>query len=132
MRCVGVLAGALALAGCATVVRGTHQPFSIQSTPGGAQVWLSSGESCTTPCTLELPRANGFQVRVSLAGYLTQTVPVASRGSVGAVAVLGNGVVGGLVGLGTDVDSGAMRSLSPNPLKVRLEPAGTKPPAGAP
>lgn len=47
------LAGsALALAGCATVTRGTHAPFRIVSLPAGAQVRLSSGEACITPCTL--------------------------------------------------------------------------------
>ena len=30
--------------------------------------------------------------------------------------------VGGIVGAGEDLESGAMRSLSPNPLRVRLDP----------
>lgn len=119
--------GALALAGCATVVRGAKEPFHIVSTPAGAQVQLSTGETCRTPCTLQLPRAVAFQARVSLPGYATQVIPVSSRGSVGgAVGFLGNGVVGGIVGAGVDHDTGAMRSLSPNPLKVRLEPVSAQ------
>ena len=119
-----VLAGAvLSLTGCATVVRGSREPFHIVSVPAGAHVQLSTGEVCTTPCTLQLPRAVSFKARLSLAGYATQLVPVTSRGSVGgAVGFLGNGVVGGIVGAGVDHDSGAMRSLTPNPLKVKLEP----------
>ncbi len=120
----GALAlGVLTLAGCATVVLGAHEPFEIVSSPAGAHVSLSSGEACVTPCKLELPRAAAFQARVSLRGYATKVIPVASRTSVGgAVGFLGNGVIGGVVGAGVDVDSGAMRSLSPNPLRVRLYP----------
>lgn len=120
----GVLAGAvLTLAGCATIVLGAHEPFQIVSLPVGAHVQLSTGEACVTPCKLELPRAVAFQARVSLPGYATQVIPVASRDTVGgAVGFLGNGAIGGIVGAGVDLDSGAMRSLSPNPLSVRLHP----------
>jgi hypothetical protein len=122
-RAGALTGGALALAGCATVVRGAHEPFQIISSPTGAHVQLSTGESCVTPCALELPRAIAFQARVSLPGYTTQVIPVASRKTVGgAVGLMGNGLVGGIVGAGVDLDSGAMRSLSPNPLNVRLYP----------
>jgi hypothetical protein len=123
---VALAGGALALGGCATLTRGTHVPFKIVSSPAGAHVQLSSGETCITPCTLDLPRANPFQARLTLAGYATQTLSVASRGSaVGVVGLLGNGVIGGMAGAGSDMDSGAMRSLSPNPLVVRLDPMPT-------
>jgi hypothetical protein len=120
---VGVLiGGALALCGCATVVLGVTEPFHIVSSPAGARVQLSTGETCVTPCTLELPRSMEFQVRVSLPGYATQVLPVASRASVGGVVgFVGNGVIGGVVGAGEDLESGAMRSLAPNPLSVRLD-----------
>jgi hypothetical protein len=120
----GALAArALALCGCATVVLGVHEPFEIVSMPAGARVSLSTGETCVTPCKLELPRAVAFQARVSLPGYATQVVAVASRLSAGgAVGFLGNGMIGGVVGAGEDVESGAMRSLVPNPLRVRLAP----------
>jgi len=122
-RAVVLSAGALTLAGCATVVLGAHEPFQVVSSPAGAHVGLSTGETCVTPCKLELPRAVAFQARVSLPGYATQVIPVASRFAAGgAVGFLGNGVVGGIVGASVDVDSGAMRSLSPNPLRVRLYP----------
>ena len=121
-RAAALAGGAVALAGCATVVRGAHETFRILSSPSGAHVQLSTGETCVTPCTLELPRAMTFQARVSLPGYATQVVRVSSRNNVGgAVGFIGNGVVGGIVGAGVDMDSGAMRSLSPNPLRVNLE-----------
>lgn len=121
-------AGALAFAawplfGCATAVLGVHESFQIVSSPPAASVQLSTGETCVTPCTLQLPRAVAFKARVSLPGYATQVLPVVPRlGAVGAVGFLGNGMIGGVVGAGEDLESGAMRSLSPNPLKVRLIP----------
>lgn len=115
--------GALTLSGCATVVLGAHEPFEIVSSPAGAHVDLSTGETCVTPCRLELPRAVAFQARVSMPGYATQVIPVASRANAGgAVGFLGNGVVGGIVGASVDLDSGAMRRLLPNPLRARLYP----------
>jgi hypothetical protein len=125
--------GALILAGCATVVLGAKESFEIMSTPAGAHVQLSTGGTCITPCQLELPRAVAFQARVSAPGYATQVISVSSRDAVGgAVGFLGNGVVGGVVGAGVDLDSGAMRRLSPNPLKVRLNPLPSQVSARAP
>jgi len=122
-RASALAVGALTLSGCATVVLGAHEPFEILSSPAGAHVDLSTGETCVTPCKLELPRAVAFQARVSMPGYVTQVIPVASRTNAGgAIGFLGNGVVGGIVGASVDLDSGAMRSLSPNPLRARLSP----------
>ncbi|HZL01291.1 MAG TPA: hypothetical protein VFC47_15500 [Caulobacteraceae bacterium] len=82
-RASALAAGALALCGCATVVLGAHEPFEIVSSPAGAHVDLSTGETCVTPCKLELPRAVAFQARVSMPGYATQVIDVASRANVG-------------------------------------------------
>ena len=103
-------------------MRGTHAPFRILSNPDGAAVALSSGETCVTPCTLDLPRGTGFKVRLTKQGYVTTTVEVVSKGSgAGVVGLLSNGMIGGLVGASVDAGSGAMRSLSPNPLVVTLQ-----------
>jgi hypothetical protein len=121
-RFVGLAGAALALSGCATVIRGTHETFRIASTPDGAVAQLSGGESCVTPCAVEIGRADPFQVRISKAGFVTQTVSVRSVTSGAAgVGLLSNALVGGIVGASVDLSSGAMRSLTPNPLKVRLE-----------
>ena len=123
LRAAALAVGGLMLAACATVVLGVHEPFEIISSPAGAHVQLSTGETCVTPCALQLPRAVAFQARVSLPGYATQVIPVASRNTMGgAVGFVGNGMIGGVVGAGVDMDSGAMRSLAPNPLNVRLSP----------
>ena len=123
LRAIALAGGVLTLAGCATVVRGPREPFQVISVPAGANVQFSTGETCVTPCRLELSRSVGFKVRVGLPGYVAQVIPVASRNSVGgAVGFLGNGLAGGAIGASIDLETGAMRSLSPNPVTVRLTP----------
>lgn len=107
--------------GCATVMRGVHEPLHIESDPAGATARLSTGDSCITPCDVVLARKVPVQVRVAKAGFDTETVSVRSVGTgAGAAGLLRNAVLGGIVGASVDLSSGAMNSLVPNPVKVRL------------
>jgi hypothetical protein len=129
---------ALLLPGCATVTRGTSQKFVILSAPPEAQVMLSTGQSCVTPCTLKLKRKHGFTATFTKAGYEPYSAEVKSKFSGGgAAATAGNVLIGGLIGAAVDGSSGALNNLTPNPLKVKLvaspaAPADTAPPAPAP
>jgi len=128
----GVLAASMLLAGCATVTRGTRQTFKIQSSPEGAKVELSNGETCVTPCVLKLKRRPGFSATFSKDGYETKTVKVDSEVHGGGVAAgAGNLILGGIVGGIVDGTNGSLNSLSPNPLNVTLLPNGTSAPAQA-
>jgi len=119
----GVLAASMLLAGCATVTRGTRQTFNIQSTPSGAQVALSNGENCVTPCKLKLKRKPGFTATFTMDGYETKTVKVDSElHGGGAAAGAGNLLLGGVIGGLVDGSNGSLNSLSPNPLQVTLVP----------
>jgi len=112
----------LTLINCATVTRGRSQAWTVTSEPSNAEVRLSSGLSCTTPCTLTVTRRPGFAVTVSKEGYVTQTANVASQISGGGgTALAGNVILGGLIGAGVDASTGAMNELVPNPLHVVLE-----------
>ena len=43
---------ALAAAGCATITRGSHEAFVVETEPSGAHVSTSLGLTCdATPCT---------------------------------------------------------------------------------
>lgn len=119
-----VSALALTVTACATVTRGTKQSFTVETDPIGAQVELSTGETCEyTPCTFELPRKNGFTVTVMKDGYETVTSEITSTVSGGGgAAMAGNVLVGGLIGAGIDASSGAMNDLKPNPLVLKLIP----------
>jgi hypothetical protein len=108
--------------GCATMSRGISQGFQITSAPSGASVVLSNGESCITPCALNLPRRPGFDVSVSLEGYKTvNTNVVSQRAELSAAGTAGNMVMYGLPGVALDTLTGAMNELFPNPLHVDLE-----------
>lgn len=113
MRRVAVLGASLvfALAGCATITKGTTQQVTI-STPGadGAQCTLKSDgigtKVVTTPAALVLDKSQHaiavtckkpcFQDGIGIIASNTETMTA------------GNLLVGGVVGLGVDAASGAM------------------------
>ena len=68
LRLGGVLLCAASLSACATVTRGTRQNYVIETDPAGARIALSTGETCTSPCTLRLKRKAGFTVTVTMDG----------------------------------------------------------------
>ena len=98
------------LSGCATMIRGTSQPISINTDPSGATATLSDGRSCTTPCTLEAKRKETLQIALEKEGCnSTSTAMVPTLAGAGAI-------LGGMVDYGT----GAVYDLQPNPLFVKL------------
>jgi hypothetical protein len=123
MMLCGLAAASLMLPACATVTRGTSQKFNIETTPTAAEVKLSTGQQCVSPCQLKLKRRPGFTATVKKEGYETQTVTVDSKlGGGGAVAGAGNILIGGVIGGIVDGTNGSMNNLTPNPLKVTLVP----------
>lgn len=114
---------AVTLPACATITRGTTQQFTIESSPPNALATTSNGFRCeSTPCTLRMPRKDGFTVTVSKQGFVSQTRTVDSSVSGGGgTAMAGNILVGGLIGMGVDATSGAMNDLTPNPMVITLE-----------
>jgi hypothetical protein len=54
----------------------TGGSLDIQSEPPGAEARASTGPTCTTPCSLEVPGSGEFTVSFALAGYKPQTIPV--------------------------------------------------------
>jgi len=126
-----MLACAVLCSGCATITRGRTQSWSVQTEPAGAAVKLSSGEQCTTPCSFEKRRKDPFQVTIDLAGYhqvVTQVISGVKGGGVAGVA--GNVLIGGIIGIGVDLATGAGLDLMPNPLVVKLVPSSMAAPAG--
>jgi hypothetical protein len=100
----------LLFTGCATMIRGTEQQVSINTIPLGAQVQLSNGMSCSSPCTLTVPRNQSLSITITRDGCAPQTasmVPVLAGAGV---------ILGGLIDYGT----GAVYDLQPNPLTITL------------
>jgi hypothetical protein len=122
----GLAAACVLLSACATITRGTHQTYKIESSPSAAKVALSTGEDCVTPCTLKLSRKPGFEATFTKDGYQPQTIKVRSilQGG-GAAAGAGNLLLGGVIGGLVDGSNGSLNSLTPNPLKVTLVPVSS-------
>jgi len=130
LRVGAALVAVSTLSACATVTRGTHDTFRVVSVPPAADVKLTSGETCTTPCELKLKRKAVFDVTVSKSGYVSQSVHV--RGVVkggGGAAMAGNLIAGGLIGGIVDGSNGAGLDLKPNPVSVTLQPVDGSAPA---
>jgi hypothetical protein len=99
-----------------TLFRGTHEDLSIDSTPGGAVATLSDGQTCNTPCALQISRGAPYSVKFSKKGCDEQTALVRSNASAGAVtgaAALSILTLG--LGLMVDMSKGAVYDADPNP-----------------
>jgi len=130
---IGAAFGALIFtSACATVTRGSTEEVTIQSIPAAADVSIRdtgqkrTARTCVTPCTIKLERKWPFKVTVSKDGYETQEAmlyPEMSNG--GMTGMAGNVLIGGIIGAGVDVSTGAMNDLKPNPLVVELVPIKT-------
>jgi hypothetical protein len=116
---------ALAAQGCATITRGTTEAWTVETDPIGAEVTLSSGETCTTPCTLTKKRKDAFMVTIEKDGYERVQTQIQSQvAGAGAAGMAGNVILGGVIGIGVDAASGATKELKPNPLVVKMIAVG--------
>jgi hypothetical protein len=113
----------LLIQGCATITRGTTEVLVVETTPSGADVNLSNGLRCTTPCALEVKRKSNLVIDITKPGYESARLNVLSEiAGAGAAGMAGNVVLGGLIGAGVDAATGATKRLVPNPVKVTLNP----------
>ena len=127
-----LFAGAAALSftlvsGCATVVRGSSEGITFQSTPSGALVKLSSGQSCMTPCELEVKRKGEIFVTVEKDGYKTLETALVSSIDGGSLALgtTANIIFLPIINDVVDYNTGANYSRKPNPLIVTLIETGS-------
>ena len=117
-----VAAASLALGGCATVINGTSQDVKFQSDPGGAQVKLTGGQNCTTPCEVSLKRRHDLRADFTKPGYKPAYVLIQSKTG-GAMA--GNLLLGGIIGGAVDAANGASNHLNPSPVNLKLAADGS-------
>ncbi len=120
-RIVFAFSLSIAVSGCATITRGTTDTLVITSDPPNAEVTLSNGLRCRTPCSLVVKRKENLVVDITRPGYepVEATVTPRVAGS-GAAGMAGNVLLGGLIGAAVDAGTGAMYDLVPNPLHVNL------------
>ncbi len=119
--CIALVA-TISLSACATVIRGNNETVSFTSSPQGAAVSTSTGVRCTTPCDAKVRRKHDFDARFILNGE-ARTVNVDAKTSVPVVAgaVVGNAILGGIIGIGVDIGTGALKSHAPNPVHADFD-----------
>ncbi|MBW8815180.1 MAG: translation initiation factor 2 [Caulobacterales bacterium] len=124
VRVSAVLCAASSLAACATVTRGSDDAWVVNTEPVGAKVETSNGHQCpATPCAIKIKRKSEFTATITKPGYKVATVNVTHKtANAGAAGVAGNVLLGGVIGLGVDMYSGASQDLTPNPVSLKLEP----------
>ena len=127
LRATRLACATFSLGACATVTRGSHQAWTVETTPGGAAAKTNIGFACdATPCTWKMQRKKEFDITITKPGFKPYTTHITNQiGGKGGAALAGNVLVGGIIGIGVDAATGASKDLTPNPLKVTLEPETT-------
>lgn len=74
LRCVLCIAS-----GCMLMFNGTTENFTVLTLPEGAEVKLSDGQTCNSPCTTEVKRKTPNEVEIRKDGCRNEDVLVDSR-----------------------------------------------------
>jgi hypothetical protein len=89
---------------CATLLSGTKDRITFNSTPTGATIYKDGVEQCKTPCTIRVKRSLGdTDIEYKLDGYETRLITLDKSFNIVSVINLGN-----LLGWGIDAVSGAV------------------------
>ena len=124
---ITLIASAVFLSGCATIVTGPRQKVPVDSIPSGAMAKVDGGMTASTPTVFNLERKKDHTIQISKEGYRTANI-ILKQTMNGATC--GNALVGGIIGIGVDACTGAMFKLVPEKVNVTLqkadEPASTE------
>jgi hypothetical protein len=117
MRGVFVIAVAgLGLTGCSSFSLDSFKPApptvqaNLESVPSGAEARTSNGQTCNTPCSINIPAGEaGFSVTFAMDKFQPVTVPVQVIYAPG------------------DLTTPASTKIEPNPVFAELKPVGLPP-----
>ncbi len=107
--------------GCASIIDGTTQEVSFNSTPEGATVTLDGRVIGKTPVSISIKKKSGQALIFSKEGYKPVTMQLETRMN---SWFWGNIVLGGLIGSTTDGISGAINEYSPSQYMITLQQEG--------
>ncbi|MFB6278166.1 MAG: PEGA domain-containing protein [Salinibacter sp.] len=113
-----LLALAIVLGGCATLIHGSSQSVRVESDSSGARVEVDGRPVGETPTTVQLERNQDHRVRVYREGREPHTVRLQQGRSIWAAVNLLNLIVPGVL---VDLSTGAFYSLSPDPIKATFD-----------
>lgn len=153
---IALLAAALLLQGCGTIMKGTTQKIPVTSTPPGAKVFVDGELAGTAPVMLRLKKRSTALIRVESPGSTPQEIQITrSRGKFGRF-LLGNLLIAATIAYAldpneenngfevfpkstlyaliafplaalVDINGAPHYSLSPGTIDVVLKPAGESP-----
>lgn len=106
------------LTSCASIFSGGHQSVRINSQPPGAAVTIDGTPSGTTPTTATLSRKTSHRVGISLKGFKPYEVTLEQKFN---AWVLGNILIGGIIGIAIDNSTGAAYVLTPGQIDAALQ-----------
>lgn len=113
------LASSLFLSSCCSIVNGRHDEIAIRSSVPGSSVFVDGVEKAKTPCTVDVKRTSSHSIEIKQDGYHTYQLETNTFGS---WWLLGNVVVGGLIGLFVDICTGAWADVTPDEIDATLTP----------
>lgn len=127
---IGLLA--LIISGCASIIHGPTQMVNFMSQPVGATISIDGKEYGKTPRSIELRRKGRkkgdrskkkqFDVKIALDGYFPYEVKL-NREMDGWL--LGNLLIGGLIGIIIDASNGSMYKLTPDQVIAQMKSNST-------
>jgi hypothetical protein len=117
-----VVAVVLLATGCSTVFRGSSETIAFSSEPSNAVIRLSTGQSCRTPCSLDVSRKGEIFATLTKDGYkeFETALPASIDGAALAGYTTFNLVMLPGVNDLVDYNTRANYSRKPNPLHVEL------------
>jgi hypothetical protein len=114
---------AIGTTGCATLLTGGDQrPIRVYTEPPGAEVYVADENYGVTPIEINVDRDLVQEIRIVKAGF----EPFEGQIKPGFNGwVLGNILIGGIIGLVVDLISGAHEVPKPETIKLKLLPTGS-------
>ena len=108
---------AMVTSGCATILDGSSQPVTFNSSPNGARIYVNGVEIGTTPLNVQVKRSKTTMILAKKNGYEDQQLVLQTKMN---NTFWGNIIFGGFPGSTTDYASDAMIEYSPNMYHVTL------------
>ena len=116
---LSILVLVMVSSGCATIIDGSSQPVTFNSSPNGARIYVNGMEIGTTPLIMPVKRSKTTMILAKKNGYEDQQLLLQTKIN---SWFWGNILLGGLYSSTTDYASDAMIEYSPNMYYINLNP----------
>jgi hypothetical protein len=113
-----VLISTLSLTSCATILTGTSDKITFNSSPEGAKVLDAGIEKCTTPCTIKINRSLSEKtIELKKDGYQNKVIELDSKFN--SISILN---LFGIIQWGIDAATGSIKKYDTKVYNIELEP----------